>query len=248
LSENGQQDRRDGGLVVVLVRPQLAQNIGFCARAMGNFALNDLRLVAPRDGWPHQDAEAPASGATWILEQAQVFDSLQDAVADCQLVAATTARERGLSLPVATPASLPVLAQERGSAKTAVLFGPEASGLSNEDLAVANALIRVPLNPNFSSLNLAQAVLLIAYEWFQASSAVAPSTDGQVRLADRQAVDNLMQRLTAMLEESRFFAVADKRPTVEANLYSLFGKAQLSPGEVGMLHGLFKALYESGRN
>ncbi len=247
MSERDELGRHDSGLVVILVRPQLAQNIGFCARAMGNFALNELRLVAPRDGWPHSDAEAPASGATWILEQAQVFDSLHEAVADCHLVAATTARERGLSLPVATPAKLPGLAQERGSAKTAVVFGPEASGLSNEDLSVANALIRVPLNPNFSSLNLAQAVLLVAYEWFQAKGTAVPLAQDQPRLADRQAVDNLMRRLTVMLEESRFFAVTDKRPTVEAHLYSLFGKAQLSPGEVGMLHGLFKALHESGR-
>jgi tRNA/rRNA methyltransferase len=234
-------------LVVVLVRPQLAQNIGFCARAMGNFALHELRLVAPRDGWPNAAAEAPASGATWILEQAQVFDSLEDAVADCQLVAATTARDRGLSLPFATPAQLPVMAQERGSAKTAVLFGPEASGLSNEDLAVANALIRVPLNPEFSSLNLAQAVLLLAYEWFQARSDTPALPSSPQGPADRQAVDNLMKRLVAMLEDSRFFGVEDKRATVEANLYALFGKAQLSPGEVGMLHGLFKALHESGR-
>lgn len=231
------------GLAIVLVRPQLAQNIGFCARAMGNFALDDLRIVAPRDGWPNADALAPASGANWILDKARVFDSLTEAVADCELVAATTARERGLSLPVLSPVRLPREAEARGSARTAVLFGPEASGLSNEDLAVANALISVPLNPDFSSLNLAQAVLLIAYEWFQASG-VATSSEGQGQLADRAAVDNLMGRLVEALDQRGFFGVEEKRPTVEANLYALFGKAQLTKGEVGMLHGIFRALQE----
>ncbi len=210
---------------------------------MGNFALDDLRLVAPRDGWPNADALAPASGADWILEKARVFDSVAEAVADCGLVAATTARERGLSLPVLSPARLPREAAARSSQRTAVLFGPEASGLSNEDLAVANGLISVPLNPDFSSLNLAQAVLLIAYEWFQAAGAVETRA-AQPTLAERAAVDNLMARLIEALEQRGFFGVEEKRPTVEANLYALFGKAQLTKGEVGMLHGIFRALQE----
>lgn len=228
---------------MVLVRPQLAQNIGFCARAMGNFALEDLRIVAPRDGWPNAEAEAPASGATWILERARLFDTVQEAVADCQLVAATTARERSLSLPVFSPAELPTAASQRGSVQTAVLFGPEASGLSNEDLAVANALISVPLNPAFSSLNLAQAVLLIAYEWFQGET-MPTLPDAQKALAEREAVDNLLRRLVESLDQRQFFGVTEKRPTVEANLYALFGKAQLTKGEVGMLHGIFRALQD----
>ena len=150
--------------VIVLVRPQLGQNIGKAARAMLNFGLTEMRLVAPRDGWPNPEAGPAASGADEVLEKAQVFETVQDAVADCSLVFASTVRRRDLVMPVIRPEEM---ADSIGASpeRTAILFGPERSGLETEEVALANAIVTVPINPEFASLNLAHAVILLAYEW-----------------------------------------------------------------------------------
>src|SRR5262245_22182827 len=150
--------------VIVLVRPQLGENIGKAARAMLNFGLTEMRLVSPRDGWPNPQAGPAASGADVVLERAQVFDSLAEAVADCAHVYATTVRKRGITKPVMTPeeAAREIHATQ---GRSAILFGPERAGLETDDVAVARAIVTVPINPAFGSLNLAQAVILVAYEW-----------------------------------------------------------------------------------
>jgi tRNA/rRNA methyltransferase len=162
--------------VIVLVRPQLGENIGKAARAMLNFGLTEMRLVAPRDGWPNPSAGPAASGADIVLEQAQVFDSVADAVADCGQVYATTVRKRGVTKPVVTPEEA---AREIRSApgRSAILFGPERSGLDTDDVALARTIITVPINPEFGSLNLAQAVILVAYEWSKGANARQPADD-----------------------------------------------------------------------
>ena len=150
--------------VVVLVRPQLGENIGACARAMLNFGLTELRLVAPRDGWPNPDAGPSAAGADAVLAEAQVHDSLAAAVADCTFIYATTVRHRGMTKPVVTPRAAATATRQRAG-RTAILFGAERSGLESDDVALAHAILTVPVNPAFKSLNLAQAVILTAYEW-----------------------------------------------------------------------------------
>lgn len=159
----------------VLVRPQMGENIGAAARAMLNFGLDRMKLVAPRDGWPNQKAVAMASGAGRILDDAVLVDRTVDAVADCSYVFATTARQRDMTKPVMTPERAMEVAREKVTAgeKVAVLFGPERAGLENDDIALANAIISVPVNPEFASLNLAQCVLLTGYEWRRQSVEIA---------------------------------------------------------------------------
>ena len=169
----GNQNRQPA---IILVAPQLGENIGAVARAMLNCGLTDLRLVNPRDGWPNPAAEAMASGAVVVLEQARVFDTVEAAIADLQAVYATTARGRDMLKPVVTPrqAVTEIHQHSQIGQRCGILFGPERAGLSNEDLVYADAALMVPLHPGFSSLNLAQAVLLVAYEWFQAQDNTPP--------------------------------------------------------------------------
>ena len=205
--------------IIVLVRPQLGENIGKAARAMLNFGLTEMRLVAPRDGWPNPDAGRTASGADRVIEAARVFDSVADAVADCANVYATTVRKRGVTKPVLTPEAAAVEIS-RLPGRSAILFGPERSGLETEDVALARTIITVAVNPAFPSLNLAQAVILCAYEWGK----LAPSeADGSHRLAQPTAEDVLppapQEELEGMIEhfervlESRGFFHPPARAT-----------------------------------
>ena len=159
---------------IILVRPQLGQNIGKAARAMLNFGLTEMRLVAPRDGWPNPDSGPAASGADAVLEQAEVFETVQDAIADCSTVYASTVRRRDLVVPVLTPEAMAAEIAS-SSERSAILFGPERSGLETEEVALANAIVTVPINPQFASLNLAQAVILLAYEWSRTSALAGSS-------------------------------------------------------------------------
>ncbi|WP_137786874.1 RNA methyltransferase, partial [Sphingomonas sp. 3P27F8] len=161
--------------IIVLVRPQLAENIGKAARAMLNFGLTEMRLVSPRDGWPNPLAGPAASGADIVLEQARVFESVADAVADCAHVYATTVRKRGVTKPVRTPEAAALAIRSAGE-RSAILFGPERSGLETDDVALARTILTVPINPEFGSLNLAQAVILIAYEWSKGETLASPPT------------------------------------------------------------------------
>ena len=227
--------------VFVLVRPQLGENIGKAARAMLNFGLTEMRLVAPRDGWPNPAAGPAASGADIILEKAQVFDSVAAAIADCTEVYATTVRKRGLVKPVVTPE---VAAQEMHAAagRSAILFGPERSGLETDDVAIARKILTVPINPEFGSLNLAQAVILVAYEW---SKHVALDSPPRVDLdppAGQQSLDGLISHLEVMLEDAGYFFPPDRVPATKRTLRSVLTKPGWNENEIRTLRGVLSAL------
>lgn len=236
------------GPAVILVAPQLGENIGACARAMLNCGLTDLRLVAPRDGWPNPAAEAMAAGASEVLDRARVFDTTADACADLTYVLATTARPRGVTKQALVPraAAEELRARVAAALPVGVMFGPERAGLVNEDVALADAVITVPLNPGFSSLNLAQAVLLIGYEWFQtASDTPAFQMMSDSPPATVETREFFLDRLEADLEEVGFFYPEHLGPTMKRNLRTLFTRAGLTDQEVQTLHGVLKSL--SGR-
>src|SRR6056297_3976862 len=193
----------------VLVRPQMGENIGAAARAMLNFGLDRMALVAPRDGWPNQSAVAMASGAGRLLDDAVLVDRTVDAVADCSFVFATTARQRGMTKPVVTPERAMEIAREKiaSGEKVAVLFGPERAGLENDDIALANAIISVPVNPEFPSLNLAQCVLLTGYEWRRKSVEIPPETTEMAGTDWASAIerDRLAEHYEDTLDRAGFF-------------------------------------------
>ena len=195
--------------VIVLVRPQLGQNIGKAARAMLNFGLTEMRLVAPRDGWPNPEAGPAASGADAVLEGARVFQTTTEAIADCTLVYASTVRRRDLVIPVSAPEQM---AQEiyATSGKTAILFGPERSGLETEDVALANRIVTVPINPDFGSLNLAQAVILLAYEWSRGTDLSQPTAKEMEAPAAMADLEGLIGQLEGSLEDAGYFYPADR--------------------------------------
>lgn len=232
--------------VVVLVRPQLAENVGTAARAMLNCGLEQMRLVAPREDWLSEKAIAAASGAEIVLRHARCYDSTEAAVADHHRVLATTARRRELIKPLMTPrhaAGVMRAAAGVGQA-TAVLFGPERTGLENDDVALADAVVEVPLNPAHRSLNLAQAVLLVGYEWFQAGVDQPPVellTNG-AGMADRAMLLTFFRHLESELDGCGFLRNAAKRPGMVRNIRGLFTRAELTQQEVRTLHGIVKEL------
>ncbi|NRA31310.1 MAG: RNA methyltransferase, partial [Parvularculaceae bacterium] len=184
--------------IIILVRPQMGENIGAAARAMLNFGLDAMRLVAPRDGWPNPNAKAMAAGAGRVLDGVRVFDTVAEATADCSYVLATTARQRGLFLPVmdAEESAQKISERTAQGERTAILFGGEASGLATDDVAHANAVLTLPVNPDFSSLNLAQAVLLCAYDWRQQQSIALPFDSPYAATpAPRESLDAMLEHL-----------------------------------------------------
>jgi tRNA/rRNA methyltransferase len=230
----------------VLVRPQMGENIGAAARAMWNFGLDRMRIVAPRDGWPSEKAVAMASGAGRLLDEAQLFDDLAGAVGDCSYVYATTARPRELTKPVLSPERAMAEAAGRIAAgeKVAVLFGPERAGLENDDVARANAIISVPVNPGFASLNLGQCVLLTAYEWMRAAGDVeherdAPGGDGWASAMD---IEKLAEHYETQLEETGFFFPEHKVASMKVNLRNLWSRMRLTRADVRMLHGVMRQM------
>ncbi len=242
-----------GGPSVVLVEPQLGENIGMVARAMLNCGLTELRLVRPRDGWPNPAAEAAAAGATAVLEAAVVHATPREAVAACRRVYATTARPRGMVKPVLSPraAAREMRAAEGEGAAVALLFGPERSGLSNDELVLADRVIAVPLNPAFASLNLAQAVLIVGYEWFQAVHA-APAAGAAGGLspglglpAERADLLNFLERLERALDAGEFFHPPEKRAGMVRNLRNIFLRGDLTDAELRTLHGVVSALLKA---
>ncbi len=239
-----------GGPAVVLVDPQLGQNIGMVARAMLNCGLTDLRLVRPRDGWPSREAAAAASGADEVLDRVQLFETTADAVADLQRLYATSARPRGMVKTVVSPREAASAMAGLAAASVGVLFGPERSGLVNDDLALADAVIAVPLNPAFASLNLAQAVLLVGYEWFQAAHPVPESRleVNDAALATRADLINFFERLERALDETGFLFPPEKRPGMVRNLRNLFGRIAMTEPEVNTLHGIVSALRQGKRH
>ena len=226
---------------IVLVRPQLGENIGKAARAMLNFGLVDLRLVVPRDGWPNPQAGPAASGADVVLERAQVFASVADAVADCAHVYATTVRKRGVTKPVVTPEAA-ARAVHAGPGRSAILFGPERSGLETDDVALARTIVTVPINPAFGSLNLAQAVILVAYEWSRHVALAQPPETGLPLPAPQEELDGMIEQLDAMLDVAGFYFPPDRTPVTRRTLRTLLTKPGWSSQEVRTLRGVLSAL------
>ncbi len=232
---------------IVLVRPQLGENIGKAARAMLNFGLTDLRLVSPRDGWPNPSAGPAASGADMVLERARLFESVADAVADCPHVYATTVRKRGLVMPVvsAEQAGREVHANDGPSA---FLFGAERSGLETDEVALAGKIVTIPVNPDFRSLNLAQAVILIAYEWSRHRDLAVPTLgDPAEPRAPQEHLEGLIGQLEAALEAADYFHPPDRTPATKNTIRTILTKAGWSSREIQALRGIIRALEEGRR-
>ncbi|QQS13866.1 MAG: RNA methyltransferase [Rhodospirillales bacterium] len=234
------------GPAIILARPQLGENIGMVARAMLNCGLGDLRLVAPRDGWPNPKAERAASGADSVLAAARVFDTVAEAAADLERLLATTARDRDLVQRVLSPrrAAADLRSWAEAGQSCGVLFGAERNGLKNDELMLADALLTFPLNPAFSSLNLSQAVLLVAYEWSQAGIET-PDERLVVNIskpATKTELDEFLARLEGELDAAGFFRVPEKRATMARNIRALFARAAPTAQEVSTLHGVVSEL------
>jgi tRNA/rRNA methyltransferase len=230
---------------VILHAPQMAENIGAVARAMANFGLEDLRLVKPRDGWPQRRAWATSSGAHWPLENAQVFERTEDAIADLRLVHAATARPRETALPVLTPSGSSAALHEEAAqdVPTGILFGGERAGLETEDIALCQAIVTIPIEPRFASLNLAQAVVVNAYAWrTHALDAPPPAFREAAPPAEQASMLGLYEHLEGELEFSGFFFPPEKKPSMVRNLRVMLGRARLSEQEVRTFRGVVTAL------
>lgn len=240
--------RQEVAPAVILVEPQLGENIGTASRAMLNFGLSDLRLVAPRDGWPNERARAASSGADIVIDGARVFATAGEAVADLDYVIATTARPRDMVKPVLTPetaaAKLRGVMSGNEGRRAGILFGPERTGLTNDDVALADAVLMVPVNPAFASLNLAQAVLLVGYEWFKAGDATPPEQLDyqQTRPATKQELLGFFEHLEGELDRFGFLRPPEKRPSMVRNIRNMFQRAGLTEQEVRTLRGVVASL------
>jgi len=235
--------------IIILFKTQLGENIGMCARAMLNCGLKQLRLVSPRDGWPNQSAKATAADADLVLENARCFETLEAAISDCHTLYATTARPRAQqipSLPVATAVKkIQVDADGDRHHQSAVLFGPEASGLDNDAISRVDTLIHLPMNPEFNSLNLAQAVLLFGWEWLRAENESPASTDPQshsLTASSKKELIIFLDRLESELENAGFFLTPELRPETVRKLRAIFTRASPSEQELCMLHGIVTSL------
>ncbi len=232
--------------VIILVRPQLAENIGMVARAMMNCALSELRLVNPRENHLSPAAVSASSGAAGILETAKVYTTLAEAVADTHFILATTARQREMTKPVynPTPAMDLIATHLTAGGKTAILFGAERTGLENNELVIADGIIEIPLNPLHCSLNLSQAVLLVGYEWFKKNNKKDNThfeTNG-AQPATKGELDALLTHLETELEKRGYFRFADKRERMSRNLRNIFARNQLTQSEIKTLHGVINDL------
>ncbi len=235
------------GPVIILVEPQLGENIGMVARAMANFGLAELRLVNPRDGWPNERAIAAASKADHIISKTTIYDNIPDAIADLQYLLATTARQRDMLKQVLAPVEAAGILRQsfRNDMRTGILFGRERWGLHNEEVAHADAIVTFPVNPAFASLNIAQAVLLIAYEWMKsgdedvnATAFRAPDTN----VASKRDLEGFFNHLEDALEDAKYFYPEERRNRMRDNLRSIFTHAELKEQELQTLHGVVAAL------
>jgi len=229
---------------IVLVRPQLGENIGKSARAMLNFGLTDLRLVAPRDGWPNPSALPAASGADSVIESARVFATVAEAVADCPHVYATTVRKRGLVIPVLSPEETARQIHEHPE-PSAILFGAERSGLETEEVAIATAIVTVAVNPAFRSLNLAQAVILVAYEWSKLTPLAVPTQSDEAEpRATQEQLEGLIGQMDEALANAGYYFPPDRVPATRNTMRTILSKAAWSNREIQALRGMIRALVE----
>lgn len=230
------------GPAIVLVEPQLGENIGAAARAMLNCGLTEMRLVRPRDGWPNPKAFSSSAGADAVLEAAMVYRNTGEAIADLQTVYATTARHRDMVKPVMTPtaAAAEMRAEMAAGHKVGILFGRERTGLTNPDVTRANTIITAPLNPAYSSLNLGQSVLLVAWEWLKSGDATPPveHVTGGSFPATHEDVRDLLEHIDRELDAAEFYRHPDQRPAMQQNLRNIFSRARLTDQETRTLRGV----------
>jgi tRNA/rRNA methyltransferase len=231
---------------MILVRPQMGENIGAAARVMANFGLAQMRLVAPRDGWPNVKASDMAGKALYILDDATLHSDVAAAVAPCQFVLATTSRERAMNLPVLTPreAMAEAVARIRQGQQVGILFGPERTGLENEELALANAVVTIPVSESYPSLNLAQAVAVLAYEWgVQSAERIASAPSNAIDVpAPKAELEGLFGQLEAALDAVDFWRVPEKKEAMWRNIRAGLNRAELSSQEVATWRGILRAL------
>ncbi len=236
------------GPVVILVEPQLGENIGMAARAMGNFALTQLRIVNPRDGWPNVSAQRAAAGADHILDHVELFDTVEQAVADLDLLFATTARAHDQAKPVLAPpaAAREIAGHIADGGKAGILFGRERYGLQNDEVALANRIVTFPVNPGFASLNLAQAVLLMGYEWFKLSTegALPFAMPERSERASQHQMQAFFENLVRELDKVEFLRPAEKRDTMLVNLRNIFARMEPTKQDMHTLHGVVMAIAE----
>ncbi len=241
-----------GGPAIILVEPQMGENIGTAARAMLNCGLDDLRLVRPRDGWPSEKAASAASGADAVVDAARLFETTAEAIADLDLVYAATARRRDMLKHVLTPAEAArrLRAADAQGRRIGVLFGPERRGLNNDDVTLADAVIEAPLNPAFASLNLAQAVLLVGYEWYQAGAGAPPAVlpTGGFRPATKRELIDMFEHLERELDAAGFLYPPEKRPSMVRNIRNMLDRAGLMDPEVRTFRGIISALSKGRRD
>ncbi len=230
---------------IILVRPQMGENIGAAARAMANFGLKDLRLVAPRDGWPNPKASDMAGRALDLVDDAQLFQTTPEAVANCQYVLATTARERAMNLPVLAPREAMAELHKRiaRGEKCAILFGPERTGLENEEVVAADAVVTIPVAPEYTSLNLAQAVVILGYEWLLGQGGAAATDETEIP-ATKQLLEGLFGHLESALDETNFWRIPAKKEIMWRNIRAGLTRAGLTENEVATWRGIVKALSE----
>src|SRR5713226_1780247 len=236
------------GPVVILVEPQLGENIGMAARAMGNFGLTRLRIVNPRDGWPNVSAQRAAAGADHILDHVELFDTVEQAVADLDLLFATTARAHDQAKPVLAPpaAAREIAGHIADGGKAGILFGRERYGLQNDEVALANRIVTFPVNPGFASLNLAQAVLLMGYEWFKLSTegALPFAMPERSERASQHQMQAFFENLVRELDKVEFLRPAEKRDTMLVNLRNIFARMEPTKQDMHTLHGVVMAIAE----
>jgi len=237
-------DNPEPAPAIILVAPQLGENIGAVARAMHNFGLYDLRLVRPRDGWPNARAVAMAAGATPVLDGVRVFQTTEDVVAGLHHLYATTVRGRDMAKPTATPrrAVADMRAAQAKGARVGILFGGERAGLANDDVVLADAIIHIPVNATFGSLNLAMAVAVIGYEWYVAQSPAAGDARSRSDPATRDQLHALFDHLESALDARNYFRPAARRPAMERNLRNMILRSRLNEQDVRSLRGIIKAL------
>lgn len=244
---NTTQDRIEEGPAVILVEPQLGENIGMVARAMANFGLIDLRLVNPRDGWPNEKANATASGAAYVLESVRVFDTLAEAVADLTYVVATTARQRDGFKRVLGPveACANMRARDRAGQATGMLFGRERYGLYNQEIGFADDIVTFPVNPAYASLNIAQAVLLMAYEYLKTAGSedeTLPFAGPEFTPAPRAELVGLFEQLEAALDARGYFRPAERKPVQVDGIRAVLSRPGFSVEEIRLLRGVISSL------
>jgi tRNA/rRNA methyltransferase len=228
--------------VFILVRPQMGENIGAAARAMANFGLRELRIVAPRDGWPNEAATANASGAFEEMDEVKVYGTLAAASADLNYLFATTARERVMAKPVFTPAAAIEETLKKSGQKIGFVFGPERTGLENDEIVLCQGVVTIPTSPVFASLNLAQTALLIAYEYIRAANNRPAHVPAQDTPATQDKLDEMFTRLQSELEAHQFFKTEELKPTMLRNIRTMFMRGEWSEQEVRTFHGILSAL------